>query len=436
MQNRYFSVENTVKINQIKPANSNDNLGEVENRRFRERKDYLIEKLFKSRTLPLPTGGVFSNTNENSDEVSLKIISDSSDNKIKESKQLLSIIPTKNNIHKEEFIKLSTDDIIVDTEASKSDKSSSFSRKRAYPERCVKRVNQHLFELLKTNPGTYTDRTAEIAKIKINIKSRFDHDDRLIKRIKRDTEVARNSIHEKLEFLEKRRNQKPNNSKNNSNNNNNTNRRDSYDLKTNKNKNVKKIKYIKIDEDTEEEVDEDEDDEDDDIINIIDEQETYLNSNESSSNSDDMDSKCFQLKSLNNKKDKKNAKYESKNLLYKSKKDNRIKIDSQLEELELNYKLKRDERNKLLKKKKNLETNIKREIMTNELKVMRRNLKKLRRKRNSQQKQYPPTNTNGLVYFENKKPIKNKSRYNNNNKNNKKFFKNKQSFKFKTNKPN
>ena len=57
--------------------------------------------------------------------------------------------------------------------------------------------------------------------------------------------------------------------------------------------------------------------------------------------------------------------------------------NDQLNEYEIKYRKIRNERNKLLRKKKGIEINLKRQQMSNELKSIRKTMKKLRRKHHS-----------------------------------------------------
>ena len=57
--------------------------------------------------------------------------------------------------------------------------------------------------------------------------------------------------------------------------------------------------------------------------------------------------------------------------------------NDQLNEYEIKYRKLRNERNKLLRKKKGIEINLKRQQMSNELKSIRKTMKKLRRKHHS-----------------------------------------------------
>jgi hypothetical protein len=116
---------------------------------------------------------------------------------------------------------------------------------------------------------------------------------------------------------------------------------------------------------------------------------------------------CIKLNA--SRKERENANANEKNRADSAKR----LIDLQLEEMEAKYKQIRNQRNKMLKKKKGVEINIQRGIMSDELKVIRRNLKKLRRKRNSVlRKSSTPKNFNSkqpIFFVENRKPINNNS---------------------------
>ena len=81
---------------------------------------------------------------------------------------------------------------------------------------------------------------------------------------------------------------------------------------------------------------------------------------------------------------------------------NSNRLEDELENLEHKYKSVRNKRNKLLRKKKGIEINAQRQIMSDELKVIRREMKKLRKK---QRKDFYKTNNSKTIESSNFIPL-------------------------------
>jgi hypothetical protein len=78
---------------------------------------------------------------------------------------------------------------------------------------------------------------------------------------------------------------------------------------------------------------------------------------------------------------KKNSSTNSQKSTHQSKRQSENDEENKLENLELEYKNIRNKRNKLLRKRKGDEVNIERKLMSDQLKLIRRQMKKLRRKK-------------------------------------------------------
>ena len=259
----------------------------------------------------------------------------------------------------------------------------------------------------------------EILKLKLHIPSKFEKDKRLQRQIIRDSETATQTIRDKINHIQRRIS--------------------NVSFKAASSTHVrfdnasgKKQILIEL-SDNEDNVD-DNDDSDDiaeiektnrnfqDVIDMINENEfEYLMDANSESNrsdnsdTDDKDSKCVQFGKYAKKKEtiklKKSKSTLESNLSprLRSKNKSQQKSESEdgapyspvagrsnsaglgdaLESLELKYKSIRNERNKLLRKKKGLEINVQRQQMSDELKVIRREMKKMRqRKRKSYNKNF------------------------------------------------
>ncbi len=298
------------------------------------------------------------------------------------------------------------------------------------------RTRQYLIDLFKPYSTLYSrsnfeDRLFEILKLKMNIKSKFDNDSKLIRKIKRDTAIEKQNVYDRIDSQNRRVKSylaKASTSSKHS-------RFDDDDCGDDDEdeiifeKSTKKAKITPLID-----LEQDDDDDDDDelesnsILNLISNQETYekLDFEEEDDNiafkEDDPDSKCIQFGNYLKKnkdnitkpnKKKKNStttlsRHSNKAIKQKSDSATNYRIDrtglktsnnnnnnksetpqpNELNDLELKYKQLRNERNKLLRKKKGIEINEKRQLMSNELKSIRRLMKKMRRKNNHSTKKF------------------------------------------------
>ena len=437
MKNRYFSIENIEKVNEKNTAPApQTSSSALESNEFMERRDYLIKKLLKSRTLPEP------------DKVD-PIEPDTIPASVQACETVKLFKPNREHAFQDEFIPLfgnnaekkrkkaesSDEDDLV--EISDDSDSSDDAKKAAdvvkrntdynphskeiqnyqgpYSIKCLTRSRQMLIDEFMTNSTTanrsnYIDRRFEILKMKLSIKSKFDNDNRLWNKIRRETAQIRQVIYDRIE----RRDRKLGHYLNKSTKTTTTKNKhivyenvstDDDDLvvfdeskSTYLTKNSKKTVESKQDDST---TDSDSDSSgQEDVINMINQQESELNDDDDiQSSQDDEDSKCKQFGKYSNSKKKqlkKEKKSTSSNLRRKATKksdhqstvDSRIRIDrvglvadDEYEQLKLNYKTIRNKRNKLLRKKKGVEIEAKRLTMTSELKVIRASMKKMRRKK-------------------------------------------------------
>ena len=440
MKNRYFSIENIEKVNEENVASTpQTSSSALESNEFMQRRDYLIKKLLKSRTLPEPDkmDPIESDTIQ---------VSAQADEPIKLFK------PNREHAFQDEFIPLfgnnadkkrkkaessDEDDVVEisdDSESSDDAKKAADVVKRntdykphakeiqnyqgPYSIKCLTRSRQMLIDEFMTNSTTanrsnYIDRRFEILKMKLSIKSKFDNDNRLWNKIRRETAQVRQIIYDRIErrdrrlsnYLDKSTKATPKNKhivyENVSSDD--DDELFAYDKTKSAylNKNNKKFVESKQDDTTS---DSDSSGQED-VINMINQQESELNDDDiKSSQDDDEDSKCKQFGKYSNSKKKqlkKEKKSTSSNLRRKAEKksndsvDTRMRIDrvglvadDEYEQLKQNYKTIRNKRNKLLRKKKGAEIEAKRVTMTSELKVIRASMKKMRRKKKLNTGQY------------------------------------------------
>lgn len=448
MKSRYFSLENIQTINsninesKTTTPSSSSTTSKNEPESFTQRRDYLLDKLFKSRTLPDPTN------NESSTIIPLAKEIDSATNNLANK-------TVRSSAFQDEYIPLfdlnnktttststATND---DTDSNNNNNKKEYNPKvntieaykGPYSKKCLMRTRQYLIDLFKPYSTLYSrsnfeDRLFEILKLKMNIKSKFDNDSKLIRKIKRDTAIEKQNVYDRIDSQNRRvksylaKNNKASTSSKHS-------RFDDNDCDDEDEiifeKSSKKAKTTPL-IDLEQDDDEDDDElESNSILNLISNQETYerLDFEEEDDNiafkEDDPDSKCIQFGNYLKKnkdnitkpnKKKKNStttlsrhsKNANKAIKQKSDSATNYRIDrtglktsninnkseppqpNELNDLELKYKQLRNERNKLLRKKKGIEINEKRQLMSNELKSIRRIMKKMRRKNNHSTKKF------------------------------------------------
>lgn len=494
MQNRYFSAGNASLIKSSEahqPAkdhneqeeekeSANEKSTTEHSKEFNERKEFLLKKLFQSRNLPTN-----ENTIDNQKEDLKKDESSQNENKESESTEKIEFKPYKpdrKHEFQDDFIPLfgsgtksdvksmednkprssrmnenseSDDDIEDITESVKKvydPKLNVFDSYRGpYSVRCLTKARQHLIEAFKSTSFAHTDRTFEIVKVKLNIKSKFDNDIKLKRRIKRDTQAVRQIIQDKLDLYYKRCHNnpmymRPAHYKTKSQHHIRFNDSDTIMAKS-----KNRIQAIELDESSSSSIQHNESDEEEsengntsdneeDVIKMINEPETVINLSSDEEEDDDdeeeeEDSKYVQFgkysKNLdnsssknstksthtssrqtvkrkiqaktylnnssnrsNNESDddqleehffskvlKKNSSKNSHKSTHQSKQNNENDDENKLENLELEYKNIRNKRNKLLRKRKGDEVNIERKLMSDQLKLIRRQMKKLRRKK-------------------------------------------------------
>ena len=536
MANRYFSMP----IEESKSASSSSNSSNSinvqqkpqqqqkqepqESDEFIRKRDQLLKKVFQSRTLPDPSvaqlkpEATISSTATTS--VSLSSVSSADGTTVKQ-EAAVSVKQTRSHSFLDEFIPLfktqekpastkesgddddddDDDDVIIEEKPANAynprvDVLGGY--KGPYPVHCMVKMRRYLIDALTSSGRNYTDRTAEVLKLKMKIKSKFDGDRRLMNRIRHGTQATRQLIADRLDF---------------------------YDRKCRQNGNSKGSVYPREAEDYsdldldgailyEDRVDssvnqrqqsyaagkkskssssiannkdanQSSTDGEDEVIDMIRHQEANSINDDTTSEdfSNDVDSRCnqFQKYSNNNVNNNNNSnnrgdrkrKFDvvtkttaqqtlrKKNQLFRQQStqssstqsstasasaaaskpkassatsSTMMSVDEQLVDMELKYRNIRNTRNRLLRKKKGgLEVNVEREEMSAELKLIRRNIKKLRRKNrkhggDQERLQYHPTAT---INSYNSSPVFNFSNKTVKNRNSKKKQK---KFRIKTNK--
>lgn len=234
MKNRYFSIENRVVESnqknisaQTSEAIKNDDQKveeTTETPAYLERRDYLLKKLMKSQTLPglddSESNDLRTDKNSNENEA-LKSNAEIANMKI--------LKPMRTSEFQEEFIPLFGTSVGKkrDKPASSSESSSSSSDEAdksnknfnpkaeiddyrgPYPVECLIRSRRVIIDELmpystSTNRSNYFDRRFEILKMKIRIKSKFDNDNRLWNKIRRDTAEFRRIIDDRINARDRR----------------------------------------------------------------------------------------------------------------------------------------------------------------------------------------------------------------------------------------
>ncbi|CAF0710221.1 unnamed protein product [Brachionus calyciflorus] len=398
MSNRYFSSENLKIIAESKEiADSKKSSNAAESEKFTKRRDYLIKRLLQNRSLP----GIEEKNQENSSCEEI-IPEEESDEEIK------IVNKTRKHDFQDEFIPLfqsgsgQKEKLKNDEEKEKDIDNSFYSG--PYPYRCLSKAKEAILEAFRPIPGaTYTNRVAEIAKMKINLPSKFDHDKRLWSRIKRETYQIRQQLRDRIETYQ---------------------RHEARMLA----KKSTKIEFIELDGDSDEDSEENEttvikminsqnkknknkhlkfDDDDSDIDENGILSDDLVQMNDENSDESDLDSKCVQFgkysKQAKNLKKKKNNKFSSGSssglkcesvdytprLKQKNKKNNNNIDDDELDLLKLEYRRLRNARNKAMRSIKNkvkdgaskqMSLEIEREIMNEKMTKVRRMIKKLNRK--------------------------------------------------------
>ena len=460
MKNRYFSVENQVQETQESSNQSDSDINagvihpddmdpnykketeeKTESPAFLQRRDYLLKKLMKSQTLP---GLEESEAKEKILQESTTIEPINNEFKMtkppaRERKFLDDYIPLFGSSVKRKQPEESDDEESKEIEANvKSDSSSSdcdiqiISDKEynpqldtienyrgPYPTECLKRSRRTLIEEFlpnskATNRSNFFDRRFEILKMKLKIKSKFDKDNRLWNKIRRETAQIKQDVYDRTTARDRRfeyymnknikKNQvikfsdsddddilffddknyektKPSTSK------------DVIKLS-----NRKSIKSINLDDTLSNSGSGSDTMNEEDVIKMITQPEYCLNVTES----DSEDSKCKQFgKYATKKQPKKKPKSSDPSLKRQDKKRKPAKkkpndieqnfridrvglkagVDDEYDDLKNRYKTIRNKRNKVLRKKKGMSIEIERKIMSDELKQIRNQMKKLRRKK-------------------------------------------------------
>ncbi|RNA23120.1 hypothetical protein BpHYR1_020208, partial [Brachionus plicatilis] len=370
MKNRYFSVENVEQISGINEKEvKKSNLSESD--QFLKRKDYLIKRLLRNRILP-------GTENVDNEDVITKEQPDS--NEIHVNK------PARSHQFQQDFIPLFKTDSVEKKESEQNLSLELLSNYYGpYPERCMKRVTETIIDAFKPIKGaTYTNRAAEIAKMKVQLPSKFDKDTRLWRRIMRESFQVRQELKDKIERFKRH-----------------------HHLMNSRKKN-KKIFFVDLDENSDvEEVSEKENKKKKKLEKFDESDEETLNDSviplESSSDSD-MDSKYTQFgkysKKIKNEKQKKkvmknknfsrkNQQESAKSIYNNSKLNKEPSNDENLEMLRQQYRSLRNARNKSMnsikknvkdKSSKQISLEIERKLMNEKITKVRRMIKKLAKK--------------------------------------------------------
>jgi hypothetical protein len=328
MRNRYFSIENASLINENEDKakeseNNNDKISDTDTpvpNNNNERLDFILKKLYQSRNLP-------GNNELTTSESSTDIISLSSTNVAASLTSKPAPKPDRKHEFGDEFIPLSK--AVPDpTPKQKQQENLQDFYKGPYDVKSIQKVRRFLLDEFV---NSYYDRQTEILKMKMSMKSRFNDDKKLWRKIKQNTTMVRKRLSERLTAFSHFKSKSFNSSTP-------SHKRFKYDddydesdedSTSNKCKNNKKVKYIELN-DTEESGDMDSENEKSVIRMInsfkgpnLEELEKFAGSS-SSSLSEDEDSKCMQYgkystsssssnKVDNNKKQTSNKKSEKKN---------------------------------------------------------------------------------------------------------------------------
>lgn len=375
LNNRYFSVENVKKISE-NIENDTKKSASSESDQFIKRKDYLIQRLLKNRSLP----GIENTEKEDS------IDQDKPD--IIEIKDTVSV---RKHAFQEEFIPL----FKTDSKEIKESETGNFDQESPtyygpYPYDCMQKVTETVIEAFKPIKGaTYTNRTVEIAKMKVRLPSKFDKDTRLWRRIQRESYQIRQQLKDKIESTKR------------------------HEYFINSKKKNKKIYFVELDENSDSNSEENVKENKKNAGKFDESEEENLSDGtiELESSSDwEMDSKCTQFgkyskKNINEKQNKKAVKNKSNSK--KNRKENEKSInnnsrltkeesdDDELEMLRKQYRNLRNARNKAMnsikknvkdKSSKQMSLEIERKIMNEKITKVRRMIKKLAKKTQKREK--------------------------------------------------
>lgn len=429
MKSRYFSIENKIQETTTETQISNETSEKI-SESFKERRDYLIKKLLQSRTLPEPATDSTQKSTQiaptTSDSPNEKKTNQPEDNIAKASRKHSfqdEYIPLFNVDKTEPQLESDNESVVLDEPDSPKRKvynpklNTIENYKGPYSMKCLMRTRQYLIDCFKPYSTTYSrsnfeDRLFEIVKLKLNIKSKFDDDKKLLKKIRRETALEKEIIYERIESQNRRTKSFQTSTKQKNKHARFVEDSDSDDciIENEPKKRKKTVVTIDLEHSDKEE----EEEEESDLIQLIANQETFekLDYEDDIDDEDfsyDEDSKCIQFGNYSKKKQKstkKKVKSSTSSLRREEKETkttnetqsntyrlNRVGLaatsshyleeetNNQLIELESKYKKLRNQRNKLLRKKKGIEINSQRELMSSELKKIRSIMKKIRRKK-------------------------------------------------------
>lgn len=469
MKSRYFSIENVQIVNQSetipqKEENSNKaTSSNNESEQFLQRRDYLFKKLLQSRTLPDAT---CENAIQTVPDVSLPTKASLQTRKHSFQDEFIPLSKDKTEENQErndieESESSQNDSVMLDESSKRKDYNPKLntleSYKGPYPIKCLMRTRQYLIDCFKPystviSRSNFESRLFEILKMKMNIRSKFDEDAKLWRKIKRETAIERQLVYDRIESQNRRykhymqKLEKPQSkhtyiADETSSEEETTDSDCVFEKSVIKGANDKK-KIVEID------LDDDEDEyESNNLIKMISNVDTYENLDYEEDDNDDIesldtdekdndpDSKCVQFGNYSKTKDsnEKNVKSSRSGLRRKAiaqekskkqKKSTKSQSDQyridriglknseashqdetdELTKWELKYKRLRNQRNKLLRKKKSIEINTQREFMSTELKKIRKTMKKIRK--NSKAKAKKSSSNSSTSFSHKSKKIK------------------------------
>jgi hypothetical protein len=382
MSYRYFSAENKLDESNQTSSTFSSTTTYVEAFSKQPPKDYLMQKLYTPR---------FSSNNQNKSATNTSLPQTSVQKK-----------PDRNNSEfQEEFIPLKRNVVVEENNEHQTN-----VKLYPYPMESIQRVRKHMLELLSENSehcryeSNQTSRMIEILKLKLNMKSKFDNDQRLRRMIERDKFEAKKSIEDRVKYVDKRAN-----------------------LKSAKNKHT----VIELSSSSDEEEEkrapkifnkDDEDDERDDIKDImgfIDDEDKVicLSGDEEESDEVKEDSKCHQYGKYRANKRKQPSNKASTSLpmnLRAIQTTNSLGNDElDIEAIEKQYKSLKNRKIKLRKnrnknKLSKFEINAERELIIAEMRKNRTSRRKLKKQMSKSQKTFATNanNSSSVELFKNK----------------------------------
>lgn len=206
MSNRYFSSENIKKLRRddsepsSMPSSSRQSTGESEE--FVRRRDYLMTKLLQTRTLP---GEVGNDTRETQANVSPDQLKSTTPGPIPLMSLCVSPMSSSSPASSKKF---DSDFIPIRAVSPPLVENLKGTRLNPYPAECIRRAADQLKFLFSENSpfalyeSNQNQRTFEIIKLKLGLKSKFENDPVVRRRIERDDFAARKVIEDRVRTID------------------------------------------------------------------------------------------------------------------------------------------------------------------------------------------------------------------------------------------